>query len=68
MEMYQEDRDLVQKRAPAWRGYALSSWPRRAVAMVIDSLVLVALWPLAGLAFGLDFGELTEDAPGLAPQ
>jgi uncharacterized RDD family membrane protein YckC len=58
---------LVPKRAAIWRGYALSSWPRRAVAMLIDSLVLLVPWPLVGLAFGLDFGELIEDAPGLLP-
>jgi uncharacterized RDD family membrane protein YckC len=67
MELYQEDRDLVPKRPSMWRGYALSSWRRRAVAILIDSLVLVVLWPIAGLAFGLDFGELTEDASGLLP-
>ena len=63
--MYQEDRELVPKRAPVWRGYALSSRPRRAVAWLVDSLVLLALWPLAGLALGLDLGELVEDSPGL---
>src|SRR5687767_4040355 len=63
MELHPE----APKQPAVWRGYALSSWARRAVAWLVDSLVLLVLWPLVGLAFGLNLSELVEDAPGLLP-
>jgi uncharacterized RDD family membrane protein YckC len=67
MELYEEDRGLVPKRPAVWRGYALSSWPRRVVAALLDTLLISLGWMLIGLAFGLSLDELHEDAPGFLP-
>lgn len=67
MELYQENRELVPRRQAVWRGYALSSWPRRAAAALVDTLLIAGGWTLLGLAFGLSLDELYEDAPGFLP-
>ena len=64
MEMYQEDRDLVQKRVPAWRGYALSGWWRRVGATLLDCLVVIPLGTLVALALGADMDRLYSASPG----
>ena len=62
--MYQEDRELVQKRAPVWRGYVLSGWWRRVGATLLDCLVVIPVGTLFAVALGADLERLYSDSPG----
>jgi uncharacterized RDD family membrane protein YckC len=64
MELYQEDRELVQQEVTRWRGYALSGWWRRVGATLVDALAVVPLGLLIGLALGVDLERLYSDSPG----
>ena len=53
-ELYQEDRELVRRVRPTWRGYVLSGWWRRAGAALLDTLVLAAAGFLFAAVFAID--------------
>jgi uncharacterized RDD family membrane protein YckC len=59
MELYQEDRELVPRAAPKWRGYVLSGWWRRAGAFVIDWFIVGAISVLIVILLGEELDSIS---------